>query len=451
MTPREVLALCREKDVRAVDLRFCDLWGRWQHITIPVSKLDEGVFEEGLGFNGASFRGWQGIEESDLLIVPQPGTAFLNPFTVLPTIVLICNVQDPVTGEPYSRDPRQIATKAANFLKHTGIADFAMFGPKAEFFVFEDAQFGQSSHEGFFQLDNSDAAAPRDTASADSTMDLRSDMMQAMIDCGLDVEGHHQQSWSAGQCQINLRHQPLVSMADAVMIYKHCVRSVSQRHGKTATFMPQPLMGASGSGMSTHLSLWRDEEPLFAGSGYAGLSETALYALGGILRHAPALLAFTCPTTNSYKRLMKDQRAPVNLVYAQRNRSAACRIPMSSQSPQSRRVEFRCPDPASNPYLAFAAILMAAIDGIQLKLNPGQPTEKDLFALPAEQRTSFAQTPETLSEALTALENDCEFLLADGVFTPDVIHTWIGHKREHEVDAIRRRPHPYEFSLYYDS
>ncbi len=475
MTPREVLALCREKEIKAVDLRFCDLLGTWQHFTIPVGKLDEGVFEDGLGFDGSSIRGWQSIHESDMLVVPQSDTAFVDPFTAAPTLTLICNIQDPVTGEPYSRDPRQIAIKAANYLKHTGIADVAQIGPEAEFFVFDGARFDANAHEAYYHLesregewnrgrDESASSANKNLAyklrhkegyfpcpPADQLMDVRSEMMQAMLDCGLDVETHHHEVASAGQCEIDLRFQPLVKMADWMMIYKHCVRNVARRNQMTATFMPKPLYGDNGSGMHTHFSLWRRDEPLFAGGGYAGLSDMALHAIGGILRHAPALLALTNPTTNSYKRLVPGYEAPVNLVYSQRNRSAACRIPMYSQSPRAKRVEFRCPDPTANPYLAFAAIIMAAIDGIQVKTSPGQAVDHDIYHLAPDELADIAKTPATLDEALGALERDCDFLLKDDVFTPDVIQTWIAHKRQQEVASLRLRPHPYEFCMYFDA
>jgi glutamine synthetase len=470
MTPREVLAFCREKEVKAVDLRFCDLLGTWQHFTIPVGKLEEGVFEDGLGFDGSSIRGWQGIHESDMLVIPQPETAFLDPFAAAPTLVLICSIQDPVTGEPYSRDPRHIATKAANYLRHTGIADTAYFGPEAEFFVFDSARFDQSAHEGYYHLGSREGEWTRGDGEetnlgyklrhkegyfpcppADQLMDLRSEMMQAMQGCGLEVEAHHHEVASGGQCEIDLKYQPLVKMADWLLTYKYCVRNVARRHRQTATFMPKPLFGDNGSGMHVHFSFWKKDEPLFAGTSYAGLSEIGLYAVGGILRHAPALLALTSPTTNSYKRLVPGYEAPVNLVYSQRNRSAACRIPMYSQSPKAKRIEFRCPDPTCNPYLAFAAIAMAAIDGIQVKLSPGQPVDHDVYHLPPEQLAEIPKTPGSLEEALTALENDSDFLLKGDVFTPDVLETWIRHKRQNEVDAVRLRPHPYEFCLYYDA
>jgi len=470
MTPREVLALCREKEVRAVDLRFCDLLGTWQHFTIPVARLEEGVFEDGLGFDGSSIRGWQGIHESDMLVLPQAATAHVDPLVALPTLALICTVQDPVTGEPYGRDPRNIAAKAANYLRQTGIADEAYFGPEAEFFVFDAVRFDSATNEAFYHVESSEGTWTRGRAGADalayklrpkegyfpcppadSLMDLRSEMMQAMDGCGLEVEAHHHEVASGGQCEIDLKYQPLVKMADWMQIYKYCVRNVARRHGKTATFMPKPLFGDNGSGMHVHFSLWKEDDPLFAGSSYAGLSDVGLHAVGGILRHAPALLALCSPTTNSYKRLVPGYEAPVNLVYSQRNRSAACRIPMYSQSPKSKRIEFRCPDPTCNPYLAFAAITLAAIDGIQLKLSPGQPVDKDVYHLPPEELAEIRKTPASLGEALSALESDCEFLLKGDVFTADVIETWIRYKRVNEVDAIRQRPHPYEFCLYYDA
>jgi glutamine synthetase len=470
VTPREVIALCREKEVKVADLRFCDLLGTWQHFSIPVDRLEEEVFEEGLGFDGSSIRGWQSINESDMLAVPQPDTAFVDPFTAVPTLNLICNVLDPITGEPYTRDPRHIARKAANYLKATSVADTAFFGPEAEFFVFDDARFDQTSREGYYRLDSAEGEWNRGNADSpnpgyklrhkegyfpcppsDSLQNIRSEMMQAMIDCGLEVESHHHEVATAGQCEIDLAYQPLVKMADWLMLYKYVVRNVARRHGKTATFMPKPLYGDNGSGMHVHFSLWKGGHPLFAGGGYAGLSEMALHAIGGVLRHAPALLALTNPTTNSYKRLTPGYEAPVHLTYSQRNRSAACRIPMYSQNPRSKRVEFRCPDPSSNPYLAFAAVTMAALDGIQNKLSPGQPLDRDLYAMPEEELRRIPHTPCSLEESLRALEEDHDFLVRDDVFTPDVLEIWLAYKRTHEVDALRLRPHPYEFCLYFDA
>ncbi len=469
MTPREVLALCREKDVKSVDLRFMDFPGLWQHTTIPVSKLNEEMFEDGLGFDGSSIRGWQAINESDMLIVPQPSTAFLDPFTEIPTLVLICNVQDPITREDYSRDPRNVARKAVNYLKSTGIADTAFYGPEAEFFIFDDVRFDQNAHEGYYHVDSIEGQWNRGRVESpnlgykvrykegyfpvpptDQMMDIRNEMMQTMIECGLDVECQHHEVATAGQSEIDLRYQEMVQMADQMLMYKYIVKNVARKWGKTVTFMPKPLFGDNGSGMHTHISLWRDGEPLFAGSGYAGLSDMAMHAIGGLLKHAPAILAFSNPTTNSYKRLVPGYEAPVNLAYSQRNRSASIRIPMYSPSPKAKRIEFRCPDPSCNPYLAFAAMLMAVIDGIQNKINPGQPLDKDIYDLPPEELAAVPKTPGSLEEALNALEKDHEFLLRGDVFSADVIQTWINYKRQQEVDALRLRPHPYEFCLYYD-
>lgn len=463
MTPREVIALCREKEVKVANLRFCDLFGTWQHFSVPVERLDEDVFEEGLGFDGSSLRGWQTINESDMLAVPQPDTAFVELFSTVPTLNLICNILDPITGDHYTRDPRHIARKAANYLKASSVADTAYFGPEAEFFVFDDARFDQSSREGFYHLDSSEGAAASFShkrryqegsfpgSPGDCLQNIRSEMMQAMIECGLEVESHHRKVATAGQCEIDFAFQPLVKMGDWIMLYKYIVRHVARKHGKTATFMPKPLYGDNGSGMHVHFSFWKNGNPLFAGGGYAGLSEVALHAIGGVLRHAPALLALTNPTTNSYKRLTPGFDAPVHLAYSQRNRSAACRIPMYSQNPKAKRVEFRCPDPSGNPYLTFAAITMAALDGIQNKLSPGQPLDKNLYDAPTEELGRIPHTPASLDQALRALEEDHEFLLRDDVFTPDVLETWISYKRKHEVEAMRLRPHPYEFCLYFDA
>jgi glutamine synthetase len=474
LTPKEVLALCREKDVKAVDLRFMDFPGLWQHFTIPVSKLTEDVFEDGLGFDGSSIRGWQAINESDMLVVPQPDTAFLDPFTSLPTIAMICNIQDPITREDYSRDPRNVARKAVNYLKSTGIADTAYLGPEAEFFIFDDVRYEQNAHEGYYHIDSIEGQWNRGKDSraagegnnlgyklrfkegyfpvppADQLMDIRNEMMQTMIDCGLDVEAQHHEVATAGQSEIDLRFQPLVKMADCLLLYKYIIKNVARRHNKTVTFMPKPLFGDNGSGMHCHVSLWKEGEPLFAGGGYAGMSDMGLHAIGGLLKHAPAILAFSNPTTNSYKRLVPGYEAPVNLAYSQRNRSAACRIPMYSPSPKAKRVEFRCPDPSCNPYLAFSAILMAVIDGIQNKIHPGEPLDKDIYDLPPEELAAVPKTPGSLDEALEALRKDHEFLLRGDVFTPDVIDTWIWYKHLHEADAVRLRPHPYEFCLYFD-
>jgi glutamine synthetase len=469
VTPKEVLAFCREKDVKAVDLRFTDFPGLCQHTTIPVTHLNEDTFEDGLGFDGSSIRGWQAINESDMLIVPQPETAFLDPFTAIPTLVMICNIQDPITREDYSRDPRNVARKAVNYLKTTGIADTAYIGPEAEFFIFDDVRFDQRSHEGYYHLDSIEGEWNRGRSEGpnlankirhkegyfpvppmDHLMDIRNEMMQTMIEAGLTVECQHHEVATAGQAEIDLRFQELVTMADQMLIYKYIVKNVAFKYGKTVTFMPKPLFSDNGSGMHTHVSFWKDNQPLFAGSGYAGLSDMALYAIGGLLKHAPSVLAFTNPTTNSYKRLVPGYEAPVNLAYSQRNRSASCRIPMYSPSPKAKRVEFRCPDPSCNPYLAFAAIVMAAIDGIQNKIHPGEPLDKDIYDLPPEEAAKVPKTPGSLDQALDHLEEDHDFLLRGDVFTADVVETWIAYKRKVEVDALRLRPHPYEFCLYYD-
>ncbi len=470
MKPREVLAMCREKEVKAVDLRFSDFLGTWQHFTIPVAKLEEEVFEDGFGFDGSSIRGWQSINESDMLLVPQPDTAFVDPFTAMPTLVMIGNVQDPITREDYSRDPRNVARKAVNYLRSTRIADTCFIGPEAEFFVFDDVRFDQNTHEAFYHLDSVEAEWNRGADEmpnlghklrhkegyfpcppADQLMDLRNEMMQMMINCGIDVEAQHHEVATAGQCEIDMRFADLVKMADQLCLYKYIVKNTAAKAGRTATFMPKPIFGDNGSGMHTHLSLWKDGQPLFAGSGYAGLSETAMHAIGGILAHAPAILAFTNPTTNSYKRLVPGYEAPVNLAYSQRNRSAACRIPMYSASPKTKRVEFRCPDPSCNPYFAFAALLLAAIDGIQNKLSPGEPLDRDIYDMPPEELADVPKAPASLEEAVAALESDHEFLLRGDVFTEDVIRTWIRFKRSKEIDPMRLRPHPFEFCLYYDA
>jgi glutamine synthetase len=469
MTPQDVLALCRQERIEAVDLRFADLLGRWQHTTIPSGCLNEDVFEDGLGFDGSSIRGWQAIEESDMLIVPQPETAFVDPFTELPTLNLICNIIDPMTRDEYAFDPRNIARKSVNYLKQTGIADTANFGPEPEFFVLDDVRFDQNAHEGYYHLDSVEGEWNRGrvespnlgnkirhkegyfpVSPSDHLMDLRNEMMQVLLKCDVKVECQHHEVGTAGQSEIDMQFDKLVRMADQTMIYKYVVKNVAHRRGKTVTFMPKPIFGDNGSGMHTHFSLWKDHQPLFAGNGYAGLSDMGLHAIGGILQHAPALLALTNPTTNSYKRLVPGYEAPVSLAYSQRNRSAACRIPAYSQSPNAKRVEFRCPDPSCNPYLAFSAILMAAIDGIQKKTNPGDPLEVDLYKMSKEEAAKIPQTPDSLSGALDALQEDHDFLLQGDVFTKDVIDTWIGYKREHEVDALRTRPHPFEFCMYYD-
>ncbi len=469
MTPKEVIALCREKDVKAVDLRFMDFPGLWQHFTIPVDKLTEDVFESGLGFDGSSIRGWQAINESDMLVVPQPETAALDPFTDITTLSMICNILDPITREDYTRDPRNVARKAANYLKSTGIGDTCYVGPEAEFFIFDDIRYEQTANCGYYYIDSIEGQWNRGrderpnlghklrykegyfpVPPSDQLMNIRNEMMLRMIECGIEVEAQHHEVGTGGQAEIDLRYDELVCMADKMVMYKYICKNVARKYNKVVVFMPKPIFGDNGSGMHCHLSIWKGGQPLFAGNNYAGLSEIALYAIGGLLKHAPALCAFTNPTTNSYKRLVPGFEAPVNLAYSQRNRSAAIRIPMYSPDPKAKRLEFRCPDPSANPYLAFAAILMAMIDGIQNKIDPGEPLDKDIYDLEPEELEAVPKTPGSLEEALKALRNDHEFLLRGDVFTSDVIDTWIWYKTTREVDELRLRPHPYEFCLYGD-
>lgn len=468
-SPQEVLGLCRERDVRAVDLRFTDFLGRQHHTTVPVSQLVESAFEEGFGFDGSGIRCWRDAEESDLLLIPQPETAWIDPFSKLSTVALICSVQDSITREEYALDPRNIARRAQNYLVNTGVADVACFGPEAEFFILDQVRFEQTGSSGFFEVDSCEAAWNRGVHGpnlghkigfgqgyfpcppADQTSDLRNEMMQTLIDSGVDVEGHHHAMATAGQAQIDVKYSSLVDIADTVMTLKYIVKNVARRNGRTVTFMPKPIVGDHGSSLHVHFSLWKSGDPLFAGHGYAGLSDVGLHAIGGILKHSPALLALTNPTTNSYKRLAPGFEAPINLAYSQRNRTAACRIPMSSTSPKSKRIEFRCPDPSCNPYLAFAAILMAAIDGIQNKIHPGDAMDQELDDRAPEILNRVRKTPANLEAALIALEGDNDFLLRGDVFTEHTLSSWIAYKREHEILPIDARPHPYEFCLYYDS
>jgi glutamine synthetase len=469
MTPKEVLALIREREVRAIDLRFMDFPGMWQHFTIPAEELDESLFEEGRGFDGSSIRGWQAINEADMLVLPVAETAFIDPFCRETTLTMFCNIQDPITKEDYPRDPRNVARKAVNYMKSTGLADTANFGPEIEFFVFDDVRFDQTAHSGYYFLDSAEGAWNTGRQEnpnlghklryregyfpcppSDATHDLRTDMMLTMTQCGLRVERHHHGVATGGHGVIDVRYDELVRMADNVLKYKYIVKNVARRHGKTATFMPKPLFGDNGAGMNVHVSLWRDGRNLFAGSGYAGLSDMAVYAIGGLLRHAKALCAITNPTTNSYKRLVPGFDAPVRLAYSRRNRSAAIRIPVYSPRAKAKRLEYRCPDGASNPYLAFAAIVMAILDGIKNKIHPGEPLDKDIYDLEPEELAEVPGAPRSLDEALACLESDHEFLLQGDVFTEDVIRTWIWYKREKEAEEVRVRPHPYEFSLYFD-
>ncbi len=468
-TSKDVMALMEKEKVEIVDFRFMDFPGMWQHFSIPATAFEEDMFSEGLGFDGSSIRGWQAINESDMLVKPVPETAFIDPFTQHKTIVLTCNICDPITGEDYTRDPRNIARKAENYIKSVGVADSVFVGPEAEFFIFDDVRFDQNEHAGYYFLDSTEGRwntgrdegpnlgyKPRykegyfPVAPTDSLQDIRSEMVLEMQAIGIPVEAHHHEVATGGQCEIDMRFAPMVSMADNMLKYKYIVKNTARKHGKTVTFMPKPLWNDNGSGMHVHMSFWKDGKNLFYGDGYAGLSETALYAIGGLLKHAPAVLAFTNPTTNSYKRLVPGFEAPVNLAYSRRNRSAAVRIPMYSNSEKAKRFEFRCPDPSCNPYLAFSAMMMAAIDGIQNKINPGEPLDKDIYDLPPQEAAKVAKTPGTLRGALEELEKDHDFLLKGDVFTPDVIETWIDYKLTNEVQALDLRPHPWEFALYYD-
>jgi glutamine synthetase len=470
MNAKEVLEFARKNNAVMVDLRFTDWPGTWQHCSYPISEITEEHFEEGLGFDGSSIRGWQSIHESDMLMVPDPKTAFIDPFYKHPTLVMISDIIDPITKEPYSRDPRYVARKAENYLRQSGIGDTAYFGPEAEFFIFNDARFSTGVNHGFYEVDSIEgvwnsgrdedganlASKPRTgqgyfpVPPADSLQDIRTEMCLVMQQLGITVEAQHHEVATGGQAEIDMKFDTLVTMADQLLKYKYVVKQVARQNGMTATFMPKPLFDDNGSGMHTHQSIWREGKPLMAGDGYAGFSELGLYYIGGILEHSKALAAFTNPTVNSYKRLVPGFEAPVNLAYSSRNRSAACRIPMYSPSPKTKRVEVRYPDPACNPYLAFSAMLMAGIDGIENKIHPGEPLDKNIYALSPEEAAGVPTMPSSLDEALQALHEDHEFLLKSDVFTHDAIETWIAYKRENEVDPIRVRPHPHEFELYFD-
>jgi glutamine synthetase len=470
-TPDDVLKLARQNGALFVDIRFSDLPGLMQHFSMPIEELSEENFEEGFGFDGSSIRGFQEIQESDMILVPDPETAVMDPFRQHPTLVINSFVKDPLTNEYYTRDPRYIAKKAEDYLRGTGIADTAYFGPEAEFYIFDSIRFDQNQHSAYHYIDavegvwNSGAEEeggnlgykPRykegyfPVPPMDHYQDLRSEMVVTLRELGIPVEVHHHEVGTAGQAEIDMGFGSLLEMADRLMLYKYVVKNTALRHNKTVTFMPKPIFQDNGSGMHVHQSLWRDGEPLFWDElGYAQLSDTARWYIGGILEHAPALLALCNPTTNSFKRLVPGYEAPVNLVYSQRNRSAAVRIPLYSKSPKSKRIEFRCPDPSCNPYLAFPALLMAGLDGIRNKIEPADPVDKDLYELPPEELAEVPQVPGSLEGALDALEADHDFLLEGGVFTDDVITHWVEYKRVHEVDELRLRPHPWEFYLYYD-
>ncbi|MGD9132227.1 MAG: type I glutamate--ammonia ligase [Desulfobacterales bacterium] len=469
MTPKEVLEMAKENGTKVVDLRFMDFPGLWQHFTVPVSELEESSFEDGFGFDGSSIRGWQPIHASDMLVVPDATTAKMDPFYEAPTLVLICNIVDPVTREAYSRDPRNIAQKADAYLKSSGIGDVAYFGPEAEFFIFDDIRFESTRFSAFYEIDSVEGNwntgrdegpnlgyKPRHKEGyfpvppMDKFQDLRTEMVLTLENLGIETEAQHHEVATAGQAEIDMHFKPLLQMSDQLMWFKYVLKNVAYRHNHTLTFMPKPLFEDNGTGMHTHISIWKENQPLFAGDKYAGISQEALFGIGGILKHCRALTAFTNPTTNSYKRLVPGFEAPVNLAYSSRNRSAAVRIPMYSTSPKAKRIEFRTPDPSCNGYLAFSAILMAVIDGIQNKIDPGDPLDKDIYNLPPEELAEIPSAPGSLDEAIEALKADQEFLLKGDVFTQDAIDMWIDYKTENEINDIKLRPHPHEFYLYYD-
>jgi glutamine synthetase len=461
--------MAKENGAKIVDLRFMDFPGLWQHFSVPIGELTESSFEDGFGFDGSSIRGWQPIHASDMLVIPDAGTAKMDPFYAAPTLTLICDIADPITREPYTRDPRNIARKAEAYLKSSGIGDIAYIGPEPEFFIFDDIRFESTRFGAFYEIDSIEGSwnsgrdegpnlgyKPRHKEGyfpvppMDKFQDLRSEMVLTLEALGIDIEAQHHEVATAGQSEIDMRFKPLLQMADQLMWFKYVIKNVAYRNNHTVTFMPKPLFEDNGTGMHTHISIWNGDQPLFAGDKYAGVSQEALYAIGGILKHCKALCAFTNPTTNSYKRLVPGFEAPVNLAYSSRNRSAAVRLPMYSTSPKAKRIEFRTPDPSCNGYLAFSAILMAVLDGIQNKIDPGDPLDKDIYNLPPEELAEIPSAPGSLEEALEALKADQEFLLKGDVFTRDAIDMWIDYKTENEINAVKLRPHPHEFYLYYD-
>lgn len=469
-TPQEVLQMIKDQNIQIIDLKFIDMPGIWQHCSFYQNQIDENSFDEGVPFDGSSIRGWKAINESDMSMVPDPTTAWIDPFYKEPTLSMICSIKEPRTNEWYNRCPRVIAKKALDYLKSTGIGDTAFFGPEAEFFVFDDVRFDQKENEGYYHVDSVEgrwntgrkeeggnlAYKPGykqgyfPVAPTDTIQDMRTEMLLTMAGCGVPIEKHHHEVATGGQNELGIRFDTLVKSADNLMIYKYVIKNIAKKYGKTVTFMPKPLFNDNGSGMHTHLSIWNNGQPTFFGDKYADLSQSALYAIGGVLKHAPALLALTNPTTNSYKRLVPGFEAPVNLAYSQGNRSASVRIPLSGSNPKAKRFEFRCPDATSNPYLAFAALLCAAIDGIKNEIDPGEPLDVDIYDLSPEELSKVPSTPGSLEAALEALEKDHEFLTAGGVFTTDFIENWIEYKLDNEVNPMRLRPHPYEFALYYD-
>src|SRR5258706_15722272 len=468
MSPKEVLEYSKKHNIKQLDLRFSDIPALQHHVSYPITELSEESFADGFGMDGSSIRGWAAINESDMLLIPDSTTAFIDPFYEVPTLVMNCDVIDPITRQSYNRDPRWIARKAELYLKNTGLGDTAYFGAEAEFFIFDNVRFDQNQHSGYYFIDaeegrwnsgreeNNLGYRPRykegyfPVPPTDHYQDLRAEMVETMIRCGIHIECHHHEVATGGQCEIDQRFDTLVKSADNMMLYKYVIRNVANQYGKTVTFMPKPLYGDNGSGMHTHQSLWKDGKALFAGDGYAGLSQMALWYIGGLIKHGPALAAIIAPTTNSYKRLVPGFEAPVNLAYSRRNRSAACRIPMYSVSPKAKRVEFRPPDPSCNPYIAFAAMMMAGLDGIENRIDPGPPLDKDIYDLGPEELARGPSMPGSLQDALYALARDHQLLLKGDVFTEELIGTYVQYKRTREVDAIRLRPHPYEFAMYFD-
>ena len=469
-TPQEALNYIKENKIQIVDLKFIDMPGIWQHLSLYHDQIDETAFTDGVPFDGSSIRGWKAINESDMTMVIDPTTAWIDPFMAEPTLSFICSIKEPRTGEPYGRCPRTIAQKAIDYLNTTGLGDTAFFGPEAEFFIFDDVRFDQTQNSGYYYVDsiegrwNSGKEEPGGNlgykprykegyfpvAPTDTSQDMRTEMLLTMAKCGVPVEKHHHEVATGGQCELGFRFATLIQAADYLMTYKYVIKNVGKKYGKTITFMPKPLFNDNGSGMHVHQSIWKDGQPLFAGDQYAGFSQMGLHYIGGILKHAPALLALTNPTTNSYKRLVPGFEAPVNLAYSQGNRSASVRIPLSGTNPKAKRLEFRCPDASSNPYLAFAAMLCAGLDGIKNQIDPGEPLDVDIYDLSPEELSKIPSTPSSLEGALEALEKDHSFLTDTGVFTEDFIQTWISYKLDNEVNPMRLRPHPYEFALYYD-
>jgi len=470
MTPKGFFEFAKKSSAEMVDLKFTDLLGTWQHCTFPIETWDESTFVDGVGFDGSSIRGWQGIHMSDMLAIPDADSAVIDPFFRSPTVSVIANIVDPVTKEDYSRDPRHVARKGEEYLKQMGIADTCFIGPEPEFFIFDEVRYEQNQHTGMYSIDSVEGAwntarfeEPNlgykpsfkggyfPVSPTDTYHDLRSEMVEEMRKVGIVVEAHHHEVATAGQAEIDMQFTNLLRMSDWFMWYKYIIKNVAKRNGKTVTFMPKPVFEDNGSGMHTHFSLWKGGKSLMAGDKYAGFSELGLYCVGGILKHAPAILAFAAPTTNSYRRLVPGFEAPVNLVMSKRNRSAGVRIPMYSENPKAKRLEFRCPDPTCNGYLAWTAMLMAAIDGIQNKIDPGPPLDADIYELGEEELAKYRHTPGSLGEAIEALEKDNDFLTAGDVFTDDLVEMWINWKRKEELKPLSLRPHPYEFHLYYDS